>query len=225
MRRAGTPWVAVASVPQYAAGRRAGLPALARPIPAALRRPTFVIGCCRQDHEGGSVSIDYLKQQLGDNEKIVYTERHHWIFPIAEMIKWIFFAVAVLVVIVLLKSWQPGWSWVNWLFIVFVVPAFRIVWGFISWRMNVYALTNRRVVEVTGVVNKTVADSSLEKLTDVVLRQGLFGRLLGYGDIEVLTAAAGAGINYLKQIRKPMQFKQAMVNAKEDLEHEMGQSR
>jgi uncharacterized membrane protein YdbT with pleckstrin-like domain len=171
------------------------------------------------------VSIEYLKQQLGDNEKIVYTERHHWIFPIAEMIKWILFAVAVLVVIVLLKGWQPGWSWVNWLFIVFVVPAFRIVWGFISWRMNVYALTNRRVVEVTGVVNKTVADSSLEKLTDVVLRQGLFGRLLGYGDIEVLTAAAGAGINYLKQIRKPMQFKQAMVNAKEDLEHEMGQSR
>jgi len=171
------------------------------------------------------VSIEYLKQQLGDNEKIVYTERHHWIFPIAEMIKWILFAVAVLVVIVLLKGWQPGWSWVNWLFIVFVVPAFRIVWGFISWRMNVYALTNRRVVEVTGVVNKTVADSSLEKLTDVVLRQGLFGRLLGFGDIEVLTAAAGAGINYLKQIRKPMQFKQAMVNAKEDLEHEMGQSR
>ena len=74
-------------------------------------------------------------------------------------------------------------------------------------------------------VNKTVADSSLEKLTDVVLRQGLFGRLLGYGDIEVLTAAAGAGINYLKQIRKPMQFKQAMVNAKEDLENEKGQSR
>jgi len=171
------------------------------------------------------VSIDYLKQQLGTNEKIVYTERHHWIFPIAEMIKWILFAAAVLVVIVLLKSWQPGWSWVNWLFIVFVVPAFRIVWGFISWQMNVYALTNRRVVEVTGVVNKTVADSSLEKLTDVVLRQGLFGRLLGFGDIEVLTAAAGAGINYLKQIRKPMQFKQAMVNAKEDLEHEMGQSR
>ena len=171
------------------------------------------------------MSVEYLKQQLGDNEKIVYTERHHWIFPIAEMIKWILFAVAVLVVIVLLKSWQPAWSWVDWLFIVLVVPAFRIVWGFVAWRMNVYALTNRRVVEVTGVVNKTVADSSLEKLTDVVLRQGLFGRLLGYGDIEVLTAAAGAGISYLKQIRKPMQFKQAMVNAKEDLEHEMGQSR
>lgn len=168
------------------------------------------------------MSVQYLTQQLGANEKIIYTERHHWIFPIAEMIKWILFAAVIVVVLVLLKSWQPGWSWVNWLFLVLLVPALRIAWGFVSWRMNVYALTNRRVVEVTGVISKTVADSSLEKLTDVVLRQGPLGRVLGYGDIEVLTAAAGAGINDLKQIRKPMQFKQAMVNAKEDFEHEFG---
>jgi len=171
------------------------------------------------------MSVQYLSQQLGANEKIVYTERHHWIFPIAEMVKWIIFAAAVLAIIIFLRWWQPDWRWVNWLIIAFVVPVFRIVWGFIAWRMNVYALTNRRVVEVTGVINKTVADSSLEKLTDVVLRQSLLGRMLGFGDIEVLTAAAGAGINYLKQIRHPMQFKQAMVNAKEELEREMGQSR
>jgi len=169
------------------------------------------------------MSVQYLSRQLGANEKILYTERHHWIFPIAEMIKWIIAAVAILVVILLFKSWFSG-AWVNWLFVAFLVPVFRIAWGFISWRMNVYALTNRRVVEVTGVVNKTVSDSSLEKLTDVVLRQSILGRMLGYGDVEVLTAAAGAGINDLKQIRRPMQFKQAMVNAKEDLEHEMGQS-
>jgi len=74
--------------------------------------------------------------------------------------------------------------------------------------MNIYVITNRRVVESTGVLGKRVADSSLEKLTDVVL-----------------TAAAGAGINNLRQIRKSMQFKTAMVNAKEELEHEMAQSR
>jgi uncharacterized membrane protein YdbT with pleckstrin-like domain len=169
------------------------------------------------------MSIQYLSQQLGASEKILYTERHHWIFPIAEMLKWILAAAVVIVVIVLFKAWFSG-AWVNWLFLVLLVPVFRIAWGFLSWRMNVYALTNRRVVEVTGVINKTVADSSLEKLTDVVLRQSLFGRILGYGDIEVLTAAAGAGINFLKQIRKPLQFKQAMVNAKEDLERELGGS-
>ena len=160
------------------------------------------------------MSVEYLKQQLGANEKILYTERHHWIFFVAEMVKWIIFAAAVLALIILLKVWlSPDAGWVWWLLLVFLVPAVRIAWGFLSWRMNIYVLSKR------------VADSSLEKLTDVVLKQSIIGRLLDYGDIVVLTAAAGAGINNLRQIRKPMQFKTAMVKAKEELEHEMGQSR
>jgi len=171
------------------------------------------------------VSVEYLKKQLGAAETIHYTERHHWIFPVAEMIKWILFAAAIIVVIILIEAWwSPESHWVRWFFLVLLVPATRIAWGFLSWRMNVYVLTNRRVVEVTGVLSKRVSDSSLEKLTDVVLKQSIIGRILGYGDIEVLTAAAGAGINYLKQIRKPMEFKTAMVDAKEELEHELGQS-
>ena len=85
-------------------------------------------------------------------------------------------------------------------------------------------LTNRRVIESTGALSKRVADSSLEKLTDIVLKQSIVGRMLGYGDIVVLTASAGAGINDLKQIRHPMQFKTQMVNAKEELERDLGAS-
>jgi uncharacterized membrane protein YdbT with pleckstrin-like domain len=172
------------------------------------------------------VSVEYLKKQLGANEEIRYTERHHWIFPLAVMIKWIIFAVVIIVLIVVFDTWlTPDARFVKWFYLVLLIPVARIAWGFLSWRMNVYVLTNRRVVEVTGVLNKRVSDSSLEKLTDVVLKQSMFGRMLGYGDIDVLTAAAGAGINYLKQIRHPMEFKTAMVNAKEALEQEMGQSR
>ena len=87
--------------------------------------------------------------------------------------------------------------------------------------MNVYVLTNRRVVELTGVISKKVSDSSLEKLTDIVLSQSIFGRLLSYGNIVVLTASAGAGVNDLKQIGHPLEFKQAMLNAKEELEREL----
>jgi uncharacterized membrane protein YdbT with pleckstrin-like domain len=171
------------------------------------------------------VSIEYVQQQLGASERILYTERHHWVFFVAEMLKWILFAVAVLALVVLLKVWWlPDAGWVWWLLLVFIVPAARIVWGFFSWRMNVYVLTNRRVIESTGVLSKRVADSSLEKLTDIVLKQSVFGRLLHYGDIVVLTASAGAGINDLKQIRRPMEFKTQMVNAKEGLEREMGAS-
>ena len=171
------------------------------------------------------MSIEYVEQQLGAAEKILYTERHHWVFFVAEMIKWILFAAAVLALVLLIKLWWlPDATWVWFLLLVFLVPAARIAWGFLSWRMNVYVLTNRRVIESTGVLSKRVADSSLEKLTDIVLKQSIFGRMLGYGDIIVLTAAAQAGINDLRQIRRPMQFKTQMVNAKEELERELGAS-
>jgi uncharacterized membrane protein YdbT with pleckstrin-like domain len=171
------------------------------------------------------MSIEYVRQQLGAVEQILYTERHHWVFFVAEMVKWILFAVAVLVLIVLLRVWWlPDAGWIWWLLLVFLIPAARIAWGYLSWTMNVYVLTNRRVIESTGVLSKRVADSSLEKLTDIVLKQSILGRMLGYGDIIVLTASAGAGINDLKQIRRPMEFKMQMVNAKEELEREVGAS-
>ena len=171
------------------------------------------------------MSIEYVRQQLGAVEKILYTERHHWVFFVAEMVKWIVFAVAVVVLIILLKVWWlPDAGWIWWLLLGFLIPAVRIAWGFLSWRMNVYVLTNRRVIESTGVLSKRVADSSLEKLTDIVLKQSIVGRMLDYGDIVVLTASAGAGINDLKQIRRPMEFKTQMVNAKEELERDLGAS-
>ncbi len=171
------------------------------------------------------MSIEYVQQQLGAAERILYTERHHWVFFVAEMVRWILFAAAILALVILLRVWWlPDAGWVWWLLLVFLVPAVRIAWGFLSWRMNVYVLTNRRVIESTGVLSKRVADSSLEKLTDIVLKQSILGRMLNYGDIIVLTAAAGAGINNLKQIRHPAEFKTQMLDAKEELEQELGGS-
>jgi hypothetical protein len=171
------------------------------------------------------VSIEYVRRQLGAIERILYTERHHWVFFVAEMVRWILFAAAVLALVILLRVWWlPDADWVWWLLLVFLVPAVRIAWGFLSWKMNVYVLTNRRVIESTGVLSKRVADSSLEKLTDIVLKQSILGRMLDYGDIVVLTAAAGAGINDLKQIRRPAEFKTQMLDAKEGLERELGAS-
>jgi len=171
------------------------------------------------------MSIAYVEQQLGTAEKILYTERHHWVFFVAEMIRWILFAAAVFALIVILRVWVfSGSTWVWWILLLLVVPGVRMFWGFLSWKMNVYVLTNRRVIESTGVLSKRVADSSLEKLTDIVLKQSILGRMLNYGDIIVLTAAAGAGVNNLKQIRDPMEFKTQMLNAKEELERELGGS-
>ena len=49
-------------------------------------------------------------------------------------------------------------------------------------------VTNRRVMKVEGILKKRSADSSLEKINDAVLEQSVLGRMLGYGDLDILTA-------------------------------------
>jgi hypothetical protein len=79
------------------------------------------------------------------------------------------------------------------------------------------------VIEVQGVVNKRSTDSSLEKINDAILTQSIFGRMLGFGDLEVLTASE-AGIERFKMIVNPILFKKAMMDAKHEYEQDMSGS-
>jgi hypothetical protein len=70
------------------------------------------------------------------------------------------------------------------------------------------------------VINKRATDSSLEKINDAILTESLFGRLFGFGDLEVLTASE-SGIERLQMLRDAKEFKKAMLEAKHDLEIEI----
>jgi len=67
-----------------------------------------------------------------------------------------------------------------------------------------------------GVFNKQVVDSLLEKVNDVKTEQSFLGRIFGYGDIEILTASE-QGANRVRMIARPLEFKVAMLDAKEAL--------
>jgi hypothetical protein len=73
------------------------------------------------------------------------------------------------------------------------------------------------VIHVKGVFNKSVIDSSLEKVNDVKMEQSYLGRIFDYGDVEILTASE-LGVNKFGYIQQPVKFKTAMLNAKAKLE-------
>jgi uncharacterized membrane protein YdbT with pleckstrin-like domain len=85
--------------------------------------------------------------------------------------------------------------------------------AWLRWRSEEYLVTDRRVIQVEGVFQKRVLDSSLDKVNDVLLAQSVAGRLLGYGTIEILTASE-QGINRLETIPDPLGFKRAMLEAR-----------
>jgi hypothetical protein len=88
-----------------------------------------------------------------------------------------------------------------------------------SWYAQDYIVTNRRVLKVEGIINKRSADSSLEKINDAVLEQNLFGRIFGYGDLDIMTAADEA-IDKYRMLNKAPGFKKAMLDQKHALETE-----
>ena len=63
-------------------------------------------------------------------------------------------------------------------------------------------------------------DSSLEKINDARLTQSVFGRMFGFGDLEILTAA-DTGVDRFRMIRNPIGFKRAMLDAKHEYERDV----
>jgi hypothetical protein len=72
-------------------------------------------------------------------------------------------------------------------------------------------------MQISGIFNKSVIDSSLDKVNDIKMDQSALGRMFGYGDIEILTASE-LGVNLFKKIDNPVGFKSALINAKAYLE-------
>ncbi|MFH0907527.1 MAG: PH domain-containing protein [bacterium] len=91
----------------------------------------------------------------------------------------------------------------------------------LAWLTSHTVITNRRVVQVHGLISKTVVDSSLEKINDVLLQQPLLGRLFGYGTIVVMTASE-TGLNRMVFLKNPVEFKRIMMEAKRRLSGDGG---
>jgi uncharacterized membrane protein YdbT with pleckstrin-like domain len=81
-------------------------------------------------------------------------------------------------------------------------------------RSNEYILTDRRVIQQTGIVSKRSVDSRLDKINNVEHQQTLWGRLLGYGDVWIDTASE-TGTTMFRQIADPLEFKRAILSAAE----------
>jgi len=161
----------------------------------------------------------YADGLIAEGEHILLRTRQHWFSIVAYTVAfWILVAIAV-------GSFVLGritdWSVFNWIALVtFIGALIWVGWRYASWTFQDYIITNRRVMQVEGIVNKVSKDSSLEKINDAVLRQGLFGRLLHFGDLQILTAS-DTTVDDFKMLNDAAGFKKTMLNAKYALEREV----
>ncbi len=170
------------------------------------------------------MSETYFSKQLAAGEQIRLITKQHWLILVRETYRAALVFVLLLALVIVLKTEVlKHHSWVLWGLVLLVVPGVFLLVGVLGYLTRKYIVTSRRVAQVSGIVNKTVIDSSLEKVNDVLLKQSLLGRLLNYGDVEILTAS-DVGINKFAKLRRPVDFKTYMLDAKEQLEQQLGRS-
>ena len=170
--------------------------------------------------------MSYADSLLSTGERITHRVRQHWFVLLWGARIPIVAIIAALLLLVLSGNVQD--STFRTLLgiltaVLFIGGLAFLAWGTLRYLNTEFILTNRRVVQVEGVVNKRATDSSLEKINDAVLTQSIFGRMFGFGDLDVLTAAE-AGIERFRMIIDPIGFKRAMLDAKHEYEVDMERS-
>jgi uncharacterized membrane protein YdbT with pleckstrin-like domain len=157
----------------------------------------------------------YVDDLLASNERILLRAHRHVLFVVLNTLPY------VLGVILLWALAVVSWTLVprigSILGALLAVASLGVlgmaIWRFLAWRSETYVVTTLRVIQVEGIVNKRVFDSSLEKINDVMMTQSVFGRLFDYGTIKVLTGS-DLGLNDLIGLAEPFAFKKALVEAK-----------
>ena len=160
---------------------------------------------------------NYIQKMLGENERILLVTRQHWFVLFSAILAEII--VTLIVIVAISATAIFGNPLALFGFLLVLIPLAIMLRDILVWYNREYIVTNRRVIQIFGVFNKSVVDSSLEKVNDVKMSQSFFGRLFDYGDVEILTASE-IGVNLFKRIGDPVKFKTAMLNAKEKLGYE-----
>lgn len=161
----------------------------------------------------------YLNHLLGERESILLVTHQHWFQLFRAILLELVLIVLTVVAVTLIYFFMLLQPIVFTGYLLLLIPIVSIIRDVLIWQNHKYVVTNRRVIQIFGIYNKNVTDSSLEKVNDVKMDQSVLGRIFNFGDIEILTASE-LGINRFTFIGDPISFKTAMINAKFELEQQ-----
>jgi uncharacterized membrane protein YdbT with pleckstrin-like domain len=128
--------------------------------------------------------LSYVEQNLTPGEQVVYETGLHWI-----VLFWpVFFAALFTIpgLLILLgsifnmKDKDAGGTAIAGLVWLAAAGVFVLL-GYLRWKATEFAVTNKRIVVKTGLLNRKTFELLLSKVESIGVEEGLMGRWLGYG--------------------------------------------
>jgi uncharacterized membrane protein YdbT with pleckstrin-like domain len=148
--------------------------------------------------------------KLLPGENLVLQDHPHWITVVKSVIVPVVLFVVVAVADFTILGpdygfYTPNLRKVLSLAVIAVVLVwFIVVW--IRWRSIAYTLTDQRIKIESGVFGRQEKIIPIDRVQDCTTMQSLFGRILGYGRVEV-DAAGAQGAEVLDHLPNPGDFR------------------
>jgi uncharacterized membrane protein YdbT with pleckstrin-like domain len=151
--------------------------------------------------------------KLLPGENLVLKDHPHWITIVGSLVVPVILLVLVAVAdfTILFPQSNGGGIYVPHLrtFLSIGAVALGLLWlivVWIRWQSISYTLTDQRITIETGVFGRQEKIIPIDRVQDCTTRQSLFGRILGYGRVEI-DAAGSQGAEVLDHLPKPGQFR------------------
>ena len=96
-----------------------------------------------------------------------------------------------------------------------LVSVCYIIFKIIQRNNNIWVVTNLRVIDEYGVFSNNSKESPLDKINNVSYGQSFWGKIFGYGNVQIQTAAEIGSTTYTA-VENPKELKDTITQMQED---------
>jgi uncharacterized membrane protein YdbT with pleckstrin-like domain len=143
-----------------------------------------------------------MKTQLKKSEKIILVTKPHWL------------TLAIPFIIMLTGS-IIGFVIGSYGMLLALVLVCYFIYKIIQRNNNIWVVTDSRVIDEYGVFSNNTKESPLDKINNVSYGQSFWGKIFGYGDVQIQTAAEIGTTTYFA-VEKPRKLKDTITLMQEE---------
>ena len=143
-----------------------------------------------------------MKTQLKKDEKVILVTKPHWF-------------TMVLPFLILLIGAVIGFAVGTYGLLLVLVVICYFIYKIIERNNNIWAVTNLRVIDEYGVFSNNTKESPLDKINNVSYSQSFWGKIFGYGNVQIQTAAEIGSTTYFA-VEYPKELKDTITQMQEE---------
>jgi uncharacterized membrane protein YdbT with pleckstrin-like domain len=150
-----------------------------------------------------------MRANLKPSEKLILQSQKHWIVLVKPSL-----IVLLFIIIASMAMWFNKTIGMFCL-AVLCVPLLYLLWKVLERKYDIWVVTNLRIIDEFGVLSHCAKESPIDKVHNVSFTQSFWGRLLGYGDVQIQTAAEGGATTYCS-VSNPRLLADTITKCQED---------